>query len=712
MDSICVNRDVKADISLAYGRDDVLNREAFVETLARVLVEPIIANGKCKGHRATGIVAGLTGSWGAGKSSVLNMLNENLGSRTGVVSVLFNPWLLGNRDVLLTEMFKAIRSQFLLSSVETIRTLATDVDRYWRAVDAAGYAAAIGIDVVASAGAATVAWSRLSKPVRSLFTPPPVDLESARLQLEAKINATDIAVVVLIDELDRVEDDEVREVARLIKAVGEIAGISYLVAYDPARVADALGRGSGGERRAAGEAYLEKIIQYPIPIRPLTRDDVDKLLGIMLDGHGTGRFASNDERRAGLFDLVVAAIRTPRDVKRLSGTFDTFWRVAGGEICPIDLFAYSWLAVRHPMIRDRVSQVPDRLVNDPTEAESFRRMGDGKDTRSASVRLNWGLPTIELSRDVEQLLGALFPTLNGVRDNDWRDQDRLSRRRNLDRILYMGDPPGQVVRSEVEALWQAADETTAWAIISRFREDGRLPRLLDRIDDLITMLPARGDPAVFMALSRLARRRSAFSTDDASGSISDIANTIAYLGRRDPAANQRIVDILDALIAVGDLAIVPDVLRTEMFALGLVNGHAARGGECLTLKQTEALWSIEQTRYRTAILDGSWLKDWASAEPMYALRNREMWDEELRAGLTAQLSNLAAFTAFATTILPPNTGMDSSEFRKLVDIEKVALIADTAQEWVAEKEPWVKESVARTGKLARSVNIIFGDDDD
>jgi predicted KAP-like P-loop ATPase len=102
-------------------------------------------------------------------------------------------------------------------------------------------------------------------------------------------------VVVLIDELDRVEDEEVRAVARLVKAVGDIRGISHLVAYDPKRVVDALGRGVGEERSRSGEAYLEKLVQLVVPMRPLLDYEILALLRRTLEAQGHVVLSNDDD---------------------------------------------------------------------------------------------------------------------------------------------------------------------------------------------------------------------------------------------------------------------------------------------------------------------------------------------------------------------------------------------------------------------------------
>ncbi len=56
---------------------DQLDRGPLVESLQRALIiEENNDKNECIGRRATGYVVGLTGRWGLGKSSVLNLLAQ------------------------------------------------------------------------------------------------------------------------------------------------------------------------------------------------------------------------------------------------------------------------------------------------------------------------------------------------------------------------------------------------------------------------------------------------------------------------------------------------------------------------------------------------------------------------------------------------------------------------------------------------------------
>ena len=61
-------------------------------------------------------------------------------------------------------------------------------------------------------------------------------------RISQKMRDNGLHLVVLIDDLDRLEDQEIRDVAMLVKSVGNIENASYVLAYDPKRVCKGIKR--------------------------------------------------------------------------------------------------------------------------------------------------------------------------------------------------------------------------------------------------------------------------------------------------------------------------------------------------------------------------------------------------------------------------------------------------------------------------------------
>lgn len=141
---------------------------------------------------------------------------------------------------------------------------------------------------------------------------------------------------------------------------------------------DALGRGTGPERQESGAHYLEKIIQLPIPLRPLFEEDVEKLLDAELSHCSAPPLTVQAENQQAILAEIKNEITTPRDVKRLVGAFAILERATRGEIEPVDVLAYAWILTKTPALRDVLMNQFDRVVSDPAErvviAELARRL--------------------------------------------------------------------------------------------------------------------------------------------------------------------------------------------------------------------------------------------------------------------------------------------------------------------------------------------------
>lgn len=705
----------RQDRPITLANQDQLDRSPFVASLVRALVhDELNAVGELEGRVSTGFVVGLTGHWGLGKSSVLNLLALQLGSMDHVIVATLNPWLFKGRDELIAAFFSELRDAIGRSNTERVRELREFVDRYWVAIDLAAHAAAKvaafhGIPIIGTA------WAWVSEKLKGVVKPTDRSPLEERRALEKKLKASKTAVVVLIDELDRVEDDDVRAVAQLIKAVGDIKGISYLVAYDPERVADALGRGgSTAERRSSGEHYLEKIIQYPVPLRPLLTEDVRGLLDATLASHDAALEAPRSERETGIINHLHEAISTPREVKRLIGAYTVLEAAVHGEVSPYDVLAYSWLLTKTPSLRDAIARDPDKVVDDPAEKEMVERIVGQRDERDRRPS-----PADVLGEQAKQhaeLLKLLFPRFAEDRNRNDPDGTSIARRRNLIRLLYLGNPPGMVSRAELEQLWTIADPDQMEAALRTLNLKNGLASALDRLDDLLPELPEGGDAIFWPALSRVLVRDADWvqGVSNEYRVADDAATVLFHLGTRLATNAPRVKRVVEALISAGDLLLVPDLLRKHLFAHGLTKHGSARGGKTIyTSDETIALLEREAPRYRTAIVDGTALRRLTNVEAMYVLGNRNLWDDELRTAFTAQLKGRDAIATLATLLVPPGHGGERSSFNQLFDADEVQKeigALGPLAEW--ERDPWVIESVRRLHLILRNRDPNFDNDDD
>lgn len=284
------------------------------------------------------IVLGLEGEWGSGKSSLLAMLRRCLEKQSASV-VRFEPWMVGSREALIAEMLAGLNA-----AVERLK--GTDVTEKAQSVLQQLGAYAGGLTVLSRlAGLAgdlgmpggSIAAEILSKTSETLK-------ESGRGQplvtLKEKLNEAlkklSTRIVVLIDDIDRLEPKEAVEVLRLMQSVADFPSLTYVLCYDRTRLAESITKVTGLED---GASYLEKIVQvvFPVP-RPqpsaLRRMFITRLKAI------TSRDELGERLSHVLFDHVGVRLRTPRAIVRALDGLRLLWPALADKV---DLADLVWL---------------------------------------------------------------------------------------------------------------------------------------------------------------------------------------------------------------------------------------------------------------------------------------------------------------------------------------------------------------------------------
>lgn len=236
---------VSADRPTAH---DSLGRRRFVARLAdQVRLLPA---------GDSGYVLGLTGAWGSGKSQVIELLKEQLAGDAGIVVLELNPWYFSGVEDLVGYVFDELRGQLseAVSAGEVVREASGTVRRvaaglgalasltktglraasYLGAVPPVLADAAAGVLDVASK--ATKAAAHVAEGATALEATAPVveqpSLRKARLALRQALGAAPFRLLVIIDDLDRLEDDEIRTMMRVVRMMADLPNVIHLVAFD------------------------------------------------------------------------------------------------------------------------------------------------------------------------------------------------------------------------------------------------------------------------------------------------------------------------------------------------------------------------------------------------------------------------------------------------------------------------------------------------
>jgi len=327
--------------------DDRLLRQDFVARLLGALIEPE--------GRATGIVLGLAGPGGSGKTSILNMVAELAEARhPATIMVSFNPCLANSRNGLthaffaeLTAALEAGPKKPRRGQAERLKGLAQTIFKYGKRIAPAdgiwfcdGGATAAGLDTMRQSLTGGDTFGRM------------------RDELARELEDSETDILVLIDEIDRLSDREITVCAQLVRAVADFERVSYLLAYDADRVAPALGNGNI-ER---GRAYLEKVVQLAVPLPPLVprqiRRIVDTRFRELVDEPGEHR-----QRLGQLLGILVPYILgTVRDAKRTLAGFEVLHRLLRFEVDEVDLLGWAAIQAKYPDVEQVLRRRQEQII--------------------------------------------------------------------------------------------------------------------------------------------------------------------------------------------------------------------------------------------------------------------------------------------------------------------------------------------------------------
>ncbi|MDQ4142988.1 MAG: KAP family NTPase [Actinomycetota bacterium] len=334
---------VRADAPIEHRSEDRLKRARLAEAVADQVVH---------GPPGQGLVIGIVGKWGSGKTSVLKMVEEAVREWRDTVVLTFNPWLFSGAEQLVTRFLDELAAQLRHAGREggTSNRLGRAGERlstYAESLEPLSWLPLVGpwLGRVGGAG-------RVYRAVRKARNEQP-SAEEQRELVRKELRELDHRILVVIDDLDRIEPVQIRDMVRLVKLVGDFPNVTYLLSYDREPVERAL-----GETPAEGSTYLEKIVQVvhdlPDPPPEAVQQMLLEELQAVVDAIPTGPFREDDWR-----NILPAGIRpffrTLRDVRRYLNAVPVTLRVVGGEVALVDVLALEALRVFVPKAHAELS---------------------------------------------------------------------------------------------------------------------------------------------------------------------------------------------------------------------------------------------------------------------------------------------------------------------------------------------------------------------
>ncbi len=167
---------------------------AAEDRLGRATLAKLIAAEILQAPAETGFVLALMGPWGAGKTSVLNLVEGELDDQAEVLR--FDPWLFSGAEQLVTRFFSELGSQLSSSRSDRVQAVAEQFSRYGEAVSPL-VPLVFGPTGAAVAAVVQQGWSAVTGKGKR------TSALNQRRDLQRRLVEMDRPIAVFVDDIDR-----------------------------------------------------------------------------------------------------------------------------------------------------------------------------------------------------------------------------------------------------------------------------------------------------------------------------------------------------------------------------------------------------------------------------------------------------------------------------------------------------------------------------
>lgn len=370
-----------SDRPITSSKDDVFGVSSFSRALAVSLLNI---------DASSGISISVEGAWGSGKSSAialairelklkvlsqlrrnrtdledlpLNDLEEIYGSEAEnhkIYVVEFNPWNFSGQENLVRAFFKELAAQVGVRTEGRLQSAISRMASYLpSAAGGLAGAGAMAFGVPTLAGTQMAAGRAVGELAERALKSEK-SLETAKKYLAAALRDSEIRIIVVIDDLDRLMPDEMRSVFSIVKSLGDLPNIVYLISYDPNVVSKVLFSNLEGY----DFNFLDKIIQVPLRLPTPTRHELNQHFVKQLNEiMGNARPVDMVRFQRIFTDVISNYLLTPRDTVRLCSLLRVIWPNVKDEVDVADLVTISVLQLFEPEVYRSIQNCIERIIN-------------------------------------------------------------------------------------------------------------------------------------------------------------------------------------------------------------------------------------------------------------------------------------------------------------------------------------------------------------
>jgi len=360
------------------------------------------------------ITIGIYGKWGEGKTSFLNLIDykiEHFDKKEGDKEYLkwhFNPWIYSNEEEMMFAFFDGLSKKFYANESTNLQEVGNWISKYSKYLKAIKISATVGIPKFLN--------SKVTFDVDKVFEALGEDLKKEKITLEILKDKVNLAitkanfkVIVFIDDLDRLDKEEIYTVLKLIKLNANFNNFIFVVNLDIDHVSKAI-KDRYGDNEEDGRMFLEKIINIPIHLPKIEDADLKEFFRIKLYQIKTNLGLNNNEEINEVFkeiDMEFSSnvFSSPREIVRVLNSFFLGAFAIGDEVNLRDLFWIECLKIKNGDCYSFIKNHQNKSL-----FQTFDKTIDFNDDYDSKGKPNGSRKYIlEKFKNVNFIINTLFP---------------------------------------------------------------------------------------------------------------------------------------------------------------------------------------------------------------------------------------------------------------------------------------------------------------
>lgn len=320
------------DLPIENKEHDILGRAKFASKIVNI----ISMYTEVHKNDGAGLVIGLQGPWGCGKTSVVNLICNELNENDKLVISKFNSWLTSDKTSLIVEFFNIFIEKLNESEEDLSASVNHTSDQILFKMKK--YAS----NILRSTTIDTKFGVKFD--LKKIFSDQSMTYQ--KNEVDKLMNSNDKFNIFFIDDIDRLSEAEIAMLFQLIKNIADFHKVIYVLCYDVDIVASAL----DVVHKNRGREYIEKIVQYPIDLPKINKKHLKGYFIYMLDNVVSSDLKDETDYKNNdfyeLYELGIGKyINSIRDCNRIINAFSMRYYSLRHNVYISDLLALTVLSL-------------------------------------------------------------------------------------------------------------------------------------------------------------------------------------------------------------------------------------------------------------------------------------------------------------------------------------------------------------------------------